>query len=108
VISATNFGSTQWTRDRTSVEPKRVLRGGRGQPPANQKPRHPIDRLGLPRLSCEAGVQSSSEKKSSSRRLNSIARLVRTPTPCSIIRSARFWPSTRMTRWDKCFTKSRA
>jgi hypothetical protein len=53
-------------------------------------------------------VQSSSEMKSSSRRLNSIARLVRTPTPCSIIRSARFWPSSRMTRWGRCCTKSRA
>jgi hypothetical protein len=28
VISATSFGSTQWTRDRTIGEPKRVLRGG--------------------------------------------------------------------------------
>jgi phage terminase large subunit-like protein len=28
VISATNFGSTQCTRERTSGEPKRVLRGG--------------------------------------------------------------------------------
>ena len=29
MISATSFGSTQWTRERTSGEPKRVLRGGR-------------------------------------------------------------------------------
>jgi hypothetical protein len=29
VISATRFGSTQWTRDSTSGEPKRVERGGR-------------------------------------------------------------------------------
>ena len=42
------------------------------------------------------------------KRLNSIARLVRTPTPCSIMRSVRFWPSSRMTRWDRCLTKSRA
>jgi hypothetical protein len=28
VISATSFGSTQWTRDRMSGESKRVLRGG--------------------------------------------------------------------------------
>lgn len=47
--------------------------------------------------------QSSSEGKSSSRRFNSIARLVRTPT-----RSVGFWPSSRMTRWNRCRTKSRA
>jgi hypothetical protein len=29
VISATSFGSTQWTRERTGGDPKRVLRGGR-------------------------------------------------------------------------------
>ena len=28
VISATSLGSTQWTRESTSGEPKRVLRGG--------------------------------------------------------------------------------
>ena len=28
MISATSFGSTQWTRERTSGDPKRVLRGG--------------------------------------------------------------------------------
>jgi hypothetical protein len=28
VISATSFGSTQWTRERTSGDPKRVLRDG--------------------------------------------------------------------------------
>jgi hypothetical protein len=28
VISATSFGSTQWTRDSTSGDPKRVERGG--------------------------------------------------------------------------------
>jgi hypothetical protein len=28
VISATSCGSTQWTRERTSGDPKRVLRGG--------------------------------------------------------------------------------
>jgi hypothetical protein len=28
VISTTSFGSTQWTRERTSGDPKRVFRGG--------------------------------------------------------------------------------
>jgi hypothetical protein len=40
---------------------------------------------------------SSSVKKSSSIRLNSIVLLVRTPTPCSIIKSAKLWPSIRTT-----------
>ncbi len=53
-----------------------------------------------PNRSSASGIaaQLSSEKKSSSIRLNSIARVKRTPTLCSIIRSASFSPSIRITR----------
>ena len=56
VISATSFGSTQWTRERISRDPKRVFRGGgtfRGAPRvrfiacASHKPPY-IGRGGLP------------------------------------------------------------
>lgn len=45
-----------------------------------------------------AGKDHSSTKKSSSSRFTSTVRAMRTPTPCSIIRSARRSPSMRTMR----------